>query len=371
MPSAANTPQMVQAHNLMQEGVAQGVFPGGVLCVQVNQQTVFHEAYGLADIYNQAPMTIDTVFDLASLTKPLATAPAIMSLFDNGRLSPENTLGDILPVFNKTDKQTITIDQLLCHTSGLPAHKEYYTVLAGLAANERRAKLLQLLAEEPLAAEPGQTVIYSDLGYMALRGIIEAVTQKRMDRFVQGVLYKPLGLTDLFFIDRYAEPTSNPGRMFAATENCRRRNALLKGLVHDDNAYEAGGIDGQAGLFGTTAAVNTLLSEFLATYHNNPAHGLLSKNAVNHLLEEQNQTRRTWGFDMPATTGSSAGRFFPPDSVGHLGFTGTSFWMDVQRQITVLLFTNRIHPDRRNEAIKTFRPQLHDAVMQSILSDKI
>lgn len=367
MPASANHIQdMARAHTLMQAGVAQGVFPGGVLWVQVAGQSVFHKAYGLADIYSQTPMTTDTVFDLASLTKALATAPAMMHLFDAGRLAPGDTLGDMLPLFKGTDKQGITIDQLLCHTAGLPAHRKYYTVLAECPENMRRAHLLELLAAEPLIAAPGQTVLYSDLGFMVLRGIIEAVSEERLDQFIRRVLYEPLDLSNLFFIDLFsgsARPEAKTRQQIAATENCPRRKRLLKGAVHDDNAYETGGIDGQAGLFGTTAAVGALLNEFLAAYHGEPNHGLLSKSAMAGMLEEQSQTRRTWGFDMPSATGSSAGKFFPADSVGHLGFTGTSFWVDVKRRIAVLLFTNRIHPDRNNEAIRAFRPKLHDAVM--------
>ncbi len=358
--------------DLMQEGVRQGVFPGGVLYVRAGSQVLFHEACGLADIYKNQPMTTETVFDLASLTKPLATAPAIMKLIDDGALKPGDRLKNVLPLFCNTDKQDITIAQLLAHTSGFPAHQPYYQTLSKLPESERRSELLQLLAAETLAHPPGEKIVYSDLGYMVLRGIVEAITKTRLDHFVSKALYRPLGLADLFFVDRFsAQPKGI--KAFAATEFCPRRKTLIKGTVHDDNAYDVGGIDGQAGLFGTTTAVSAFLCELLAIYRGQNAVGILSRKSVFRMLEVQTRpdqakssgsAGRTWGFDMPDVENSSAGRFFSPTSVGHLGFTGSSFWIDVARNIIVLLFTNRVHPHRDNDAIKSFRPRIHDAVMK-------
>ncbi len=361
---------VTRVQTLMQEGVRKGVFPGAVLYVGIGERVVLHQAYGLADITSDQPMTVNTVFDLASLTKPLATAPAVIKLFDAGWLSPQDALGSVLPLFAGIDRKNINIANLLCHTAGFPSHKPFYHDLSCLPPGpERRETLLRMVAAEPLVCLPGQNVIYSDLGYITLRGVVEAVTRERLDRFAARILYQPLGLSDLFFVDRYNR-RSRDDREFAATEFCSRRRILLKGEVHDDNAYEAGGVDGQAGLFGTAQSVAGLLAELLSVYHGGERQYLLNRQWAAGMLEQQGQTGRTWGFDMPAAGGSAAGRFFSPTSIGHLGFTGTSVWVDVPRKIIVVLLTNRVHPDRHNEAIRAFRPRLHDAVMSAVLSEQ-
>ncbi|MDY6823384.1 MAG: serine hydrolase [Thermodesulfobacteriota bacterium] len=356
---------------MMRVAVADGIFPGGVLCVSCRGRIVFHEAYGLADIYTKTPVTTETVFDLASLTKPIATAPAVMRLVTEGEVSVTDPIGGRLPGFSETDKHRITIAQLLCHCSGLPAHREFFYDLARLPAGERRAALTERLVATKLVYPPGERVLYSDLGYMVLRCIVEAVSGHRLDMFVEDKVYRPLGITGLFFVPLHETESRAEGidkGRFAATEDCPRRGFVVKGVVHDDNAYEAGGVDGHAGLFGTTAAVHAMMTELLAIYRKTSYDGTISHDAVKHMLEPQLQTRRTFGFDTPDAYASSAGTRFSGHTVGHLGFTGTSVWMDVARDIVVVLLTNRVHPNRKNEAIRDFRPALHDAVMD-VLTD--
>ena len=354
---------------IMRQAVDRGVFPGGVLYVQAENRVLFHEAFGEADIYARQPMTPDTVFDLASLTKPLATAPAVLKLVQAGMLGLDDNLGDILPVFRDTDKHRITPAQLLLHTSGLPAHREYFRILAGLPRWQRGDALLRLLAAEPPESEPGKKQIYSDPGYMILKYIVETVSGKRLDDFVHDTLYLPLGISGLFFIDlenRGISPGIPPEALYAATENCPRRRCLVKAMVHDDNAYESGGIAGQAGLFGTTGAVARLMKTMLDIYHGQTTTDVLSREIVGLMLTTRPGTSRTYGFDTPDMNNSSAGRMFSQTSVGHLGFTGVSMWLDLSRDILILLFTNRIHPDRNNIKIKEFRPLIHDSVMKAI-----
>lgn len=353
----------------MQQGVARGVFPGGVLYVRADNRLWFHEAYGEADIFTHQAMTRDTVFDLASLTKPLATAPAVLKLVRAGRLTINDQLGDILAEFHKTDKHDITLAQLLEHTSGLPAHRDYFLTLAGLAREKRDGAMLRMLVKEPLEYAPGKKQVYSDLGYMVLKYVVEAVSKKRLDIFVHDELYVPLDIDDLFFINLDSSLTSAAAfsnGQFAATEDCPRRRRLIKGMVHDDNAYEAGGIGGQAGLFGTTAAVAFFLNELLSIYRGEKAIDILSRETVKLMMEPRPGSKRTCGFDTPDRENSSAGSMFSRTAVGHLGFTGVSIWLDIISGVMILLFTNRIHPHRNNDAIKKFRPLLHDAVMAEL-----
>ncbi|MGD9009434.1 MAG: serine hydrolase, partial [Desulfobacteraceae bacterium] len=167
-----------------------------------------------------------------------------------------------------------------------------------------------------------------------------------------------------FFVDRRS-PAKKSGR-FAATELCPWRGRLLKGRVHDDNAYAMGGIGGHAGLFSTAAAVFHVVQALLDVDAGSHRHSPFEKDCIQTFLKRQSLGRFALGFDTPSSEGSSAGRFFSRYSVGHLGYSGTSFWMDRQKAVIVVLLTNRVHPTRFNPGIKAFRPQLHDAVMAAL-----
>ncbi len=362
----------------MREGLAQGVFPGAVLHVRAAGEVRLLEAWGHANIFSGQAMTPGTVFDLASLTKPLATAPAVLKLTQEGRPGLEDRLGDILPDFSHLDKHEITLADLLRHRSGYPAHREYFRTLAAIPWSQRKAALSRLLAAEPLAYPPGQKTVYSDLGYMVLRQVVETVSRQRLDCFVRQAIYEPLGVEGLFFPGRPHSAASMAARVgadFAATEQCPRRKLLLQGLVHDDNAYEIGGIDGQAGLFGTVTAVARFLEVLLEIYDDNyqeqyqgqQKQAVFTSETVRSLLIPRHKGQRPLGFDVPEESCSSSGTLFSKLSAGHLGFTGTSMWLDIPRRVMVLLFTNRVHPDRSRDAIKFFRPELHQAVMEDLL----
>lgn len=355
---------MQRVDTLMQQAVNNKVFPGAVLLVSQKDAVVFHEAYGVADLGTRRTVTHATVFDLASLTKPLATALAVMMLIRQNRLGLGQHLGAVLPAFGPTDKSAIKIYHLLVHNSGLPDYRPYYEELERLSPDQRRDALHKLLVKEPLLHPIGARVLYSDLGFMILAWLIEYIYGDRLDRFVSENVYKPLGLDNLFFAGRNGRQSRH---MFAATEQCPWRKRLLVGQVHDENAYVMGGVQGHAGLFGTAAAVQKLLFELLSVYHGDPAHDLFQPDLVRLFFKRLPDCDRVLGFDTPALKNSSAGSYFSANTVGHLGFTGTSFWMDLDRWIMVILFTNRIHPTRENETIKEFRPILHDEVMRGLL----
>jgi len=348
---------------MMRRAVSRGVFPGAVLLISANRSILFHQCYGEADMFSRRPVTLDTVFDLASLTKPLATALAVMKLVACNQLSLDRPLGSVLPAFNRTDRSGITVRHLLDHTSGLPDYRPYYKKLSKLPFRRSRAVLTDLLGREPLAYPVGGKTLYSDLGFMALARMVEKISGDRLDRFVAREIYRPLGLTDLFFVDLDAP---RPHKAFAATEKCPWRGKLLCGEVHDDNAWSVGGIDGHAGLFGTAAGLHQLLSELLAAYHGESDNRVLPGELVRVFLSAAPGRERTPGFDTPSAVDSSSGRYFSRNSVGHLGFTGPSFWMDLDQNVMIILLTNRVHPSRENTGIKDFRPKLHDRVMESM-----
>jgi len=356
---------MQHVDTLMQQAVTDQVFPGAVLLVSREGSLVLHKAYGVADRTTRRPVTRETFFDLASLTKPLATTLALMILVQQNRLGLEQHLGDVLPAFGAVEKSVIKINQLLYHNSGLPDYRPYYTDLERLPFGQRKEALHRLLVKEPLLHPIGDRVLYSDIGFMILAWLIEEIYGDRLDRIVSGSVYEPLGLEDLFFAGLNGP---HPRELFAATEHCPWRNRLMVGQVHDENAYVVGGVQGHAGLFGTAAAVQMLLLELLSAYHGDPPHKLFHTDLVRLFFKRLPDTDRALGFDMPAAKHSSSGSFFSENTVGHLGYTGTSFWMDLNRSIIVILLTNRIHPSRANEALKEFRPILHDDVMQRLLN---
>lgn len=357
------TATMNPVDSLMQQAVADRIFPGGVLHVSKNLSVRMFKAYGRADIYAGRKMTRETIFDLASLTKPLATTPAVMKLIQAGKLKLDDTLGRILPPFQKIDKASISIRQLLAHDSGLPDYRPYFETLRNVSPEKRQEKLRRLLLEEPLLYPPGRQTLYSDLGFMILEWVVESVTRQRLDRFVTETIFTPLSLKNLYFIDLAADRRVTE---FAATERCPWRGILLKGAVHDDNAFVMGGIAGHAGLFGTARDVYGLLATLLAVYQGRQKTSIFRPAIVRAFLDRPPNAERALGFDAPAATGASCGRYFSKKSVGHLGFTGTSFWMDLERSIIIILLTNRVHPSRDNIRIRAFRPVIHDAVMECL-----
>ncbi len=349
-------------NQLMQQGLREHVFPGAVLLVGRGEKLLLFEAYGKADLFSGRTMTRDTVFDLASLTKPLATALAVARLVDLGRIAFDGTVADYLPDLRGSDKAAITVRQLLSHCSGLPAHRRFYMVLKAISPDQRHQHVLDLLKQTPLETVPGTTRCYSDLGFMLLCRLVETLSGSPMDRFLAAEVYTPMGLRDLFFIDLASG--RRPQREYAATELCPLRKRLLVGEVHDDNAWYAGGIDGQAGLFGTAEAVFRLLRRLVTGFRGQGTSHLFSHDVLLEMLSGSESDSSLLGFDRPSGEDSSAGRYFSSNSIGHLGYTGTSFWMDLEKEMCVILLTNRVHPSRWNQQLRQFRPLVHDRIME-------
>ena len=347
---------------MMRQAVKDRVFPGGVLLVSRDDRIEFFEAYGHADLFSGASVNRDTLYDLASLTKPLATTLAVMQLIQASRLSLDQPAVSVLPRFHDPLMSQITIRQLLAHSSGLADYHPYYLDLRWFPLEERKAQLEKMLVREHLVGVPGRQVLYSDIGFMLLRWIIETISGQRLDHFLFDSLYHPLGLDRLFFIELNRQRCDDN---IAATELCTWRNALLKGKVHDDNAYIAGGIDGHAGLFGSAAEVARLISVLLSDYRGQSDRPFFNSDLIRVFWSRQTSSGRALGFDMPSNNGASCGRFFSEASVGHLGYTGTSFWIDPQRSIFIVLLTNRVHPSRYNVGIRRFRPRIHNEIMSN------
>jgi serine-type D-Ala-D-Ala carboxypeptidase len=354
----------IEIDNLMVEAIKKFIFPGAVLLFSKSGKILFHKAYGIGNIFSCRPVSQHTLFDLASLTKPLATATSIMVLVREKKLTLESQLGQIISEFKNSEMNEIRIENLLSHTSGLPDYYPFFKVLEKYPFYERKTKLRKLLLNVPLKNPIDHIILYSDLGFMILSWVIEQSTGCRIDKFVYDEIFKPIGLENLFYQDLYKKKKNAE---FAATEICSWRKMLIEGVVHDENAFAVGGIEGHAGLFGTAENIHRLLKHIIDIYSDDSFKGLFPAHLVRIFFQRFNDFNRSLGFDRPSEENSSSGHLFSHDTVGHLGFTGTSFWMDLQRSIIIILLTNRIHPDRKNEKIKNFRPVLHDAIMSKIL----
>ncbi len=355
----------------VEDAVSKGVFPGAVLLCALDHGIVFHEAFGMADLFENRKMQKHSIFDLASLTKPLATTLALAKLMEKGKLSLDQQIGTILAEFQNSDKARITIDMLLRHRSGFPAHRHYYLDILH-SGKEPRSYLRDLLTKEPLESGIGEKEVYSDLGFMVLAWIIERVSGQRLDRFVAREIYAPLGLDRLFFVELIPEneKTKIYRGQFAATQHCPRRKRVLRGEVDDDNAHAVGGIEGHAGLFGDALSVYRLCSEILTVLQGKPS-TLPAPDIIKRFVKKDKGFDRVDGFDTPSKQESSSGRFFSDSSIGHLGFTGTSFWIDPIGGWIIVLLTNRVHPSRSGEGIKEFRPRIHDMIRGEIMENNI
>lgn len=255
-------------------------------------------------------MTKDTIFDLASLTKPLATTLAVIKLIQDSELELDQLLESVIPEFKNTDKGLIKIKHLLGHNSGLPDYRPYYKELCQLSPDERNVALKSFLVNESLICPVGSQMLYSDLGFMILGWLVENVSGKSLDRFVTEQIYKPLCLEHLFFVKNFLCPFPqhenfqknysagrddlSQQRNFAATEHCPWRDIVLEGAVHDDNAYVTGGIQGHAGLFGTAGDIGSLLSELLATFQGHCSNFVFERDVLNVFLNAMKIRAGPW-----------------------------------------------------------------------------
>ena len=310
---------MKRVDRLMHQAVEDRIFPGGVLLVSREDRIVFFEAYGRADLFSGEPATKETIYDLASLTKPLATTLAVMRLIQDSRLSLDQPLVSVLPCFQGPLMDRVTIRQLLSHSSGLADYRPYYLSLRHFPLKERKERLETLLTRERLLCAPGRQVLYSDLGFMILRWVVETLSGKRLDHFVSEYLYNPLGLERLFFIDLNQQARLDH---FAATELCDWRNTLLKGKVHDDNAFVMGGIDGHAGLFGSAADVARLISVLISDYRGQSGRSFLIRAWFGSSGPGRRRLEGRWGLTCLRTKAPVAVNIFPETPWGIWGIPG-------------------------------------------------
>ncbi len=364
----------------IQTGIYEKTFSAAA-CIASVGGTVFHR--GIYGTPTQPPpvrkLGFDALFDLASLTKPLASGLGALLLASRNRIDLNASVAKTLPEFRDKRFERMSIDMLLDHTSGLPAQRSFWKDIqeaeAPLPEKQRtlgtQAALpafRRAVAEATLENDPGTKVVYSDVGFMALGWIIENIVGQPLDTFLEREVYKPLGLADdLFFIrlDDMRRRQRLSKRVFAATEDCPWRGKVLQGEVHDPNAWGAGGVAGHAGLFGTVDAVWQLTRTLWASYKGEERTFL--GGTVRRFWTRSRRvpgSTRTLAWDTPTAHGSSAGKRFSLTSVGHLGFTGCSIWIDLSTDIIGVVLTNAAHPspEGKKEAMAKFRPRVYELI---------
>lgn len=327
-------------------------------------EVVALDAVGRFTYQDDSPeVTAETIFDLASVTKVLATTSAAMLLFDRGVLDLETPLGEILPgfVIGRTPgsgKERVTLRMLLAHSSGLPAYGRLFEQHTSASA------LLRACLQMPLETAPGTRAEYSDIGFILLGKALEMLAGDHLARYVEREVLGPLEITRTLYC-----PPASLRRLIPPTENDTSfRKRIIQGEVHDEHAYLLGGCGGHAGLFSNALDVLTFAACILAEGRTIRGLELFHSRTVQLFRNRQSEppgTSRALGWDTP-TTPSSSGKYFSPSSIGHLGYAGTSLWLDPQRQLAVVLLTNRTWPDRTAKAIQQVRPAFHDAVSTAL-----
>jgi len=356
---------------LCSEAVSAGVVPGAVVLVSADGRTVFHEAFGLRQrVPVPLDATVDTIYDVASVTKAVVTSVLAMQAVGSGTLRLEDAVVTHLPEFTGEGKSLVTVRHLLSHASGLPAHRPFYErVPPGPSESQRRLEIFMAAAREPLTAPPGARSVYTDLGFILLGWILERLGGARMDRQAQRTIFQPLGLTATAFapVDSAAPwPEASP---IAATEHCPVRERMVVGQVHDLNALALGGVAGHAGLFSTASDLAALARALRAAWHGDAGAAGVERDVIREFWRPAGVPDSNWrlGWDGPAARDSQAGALIARAAVGHLGFTGCSLWIDPASDRFVVLLSNRIHPTVRDDPrFRAFRPALHDAAFAAL-----
>jgi CubicO group peptidase (beta-lactamase class C family) len=346
--------------SVMNAAIADHATPGATVAIARRGRLVVLRGYGHSDWAPNAPRATDsTLYDMASLTKVVATTTAAMILEDEGKLDIDRTVASYLPQYDVPDKRTITLRMLLTHASGIKSNFPLWKDAKG------REQYFAGMVTFPLVRAPGSAVEYTDWNMVLMQFVIEKITGQTLDQFVQARVFGPLGLRDT----QYNPPASLKPRI-APTETEDFRGGQVWGIVHDETAGALGGVSGNAGLFSSARD----LAVFVQMLLNGGSYGgvqLIKPSTVARWTARQRaDASRALGWDTPSAN-SSAGRFFSFRSFGHTGFTGTSIWADPEKELFVVLLTNRVNPTRDNQKIGPLRRAVADLVQQSVLDSPL
>lgn len=367
---------------LLRQGVEEEVFPGAVLQVQHRGDVTFSEAIGHrtypSDGNPSSAIKLDTVFDVAGITGSVVTTSLIMKLFEGRKLRLDDRVSRYVQGFGVNGKSVITIQDLLGATSGLIAWAPFFEELVRLNSGSRMGMLTSRGAKEyvynvinrsQLKYQPRSRQIYSDVGLIVLGQVIEILTGMSLDKAAQKLLFQPLGMKSSSYIDlslvkrRGIQPVLD---LIAPTEDCPWRKRVLCGEVHDDNAWAMGGVAGHCGVFSTAADLGVFAAELLRCYRGGGSffrpqtvRGFLARPEANFDLTH------TLGWELPNRDNGFTEVGFGENAVGVTGFTGCALWLDPDKDLAVVLMSNRIHPNRSNRKIFGFRQELFRTVLSA------
>ncbi|RAP75565.1 serine hydrolase [Paenibacillus montanisoli] len=342
------------AWQLLDSEVEQGGIPGGTVLVLRRGMTAMHAAgYSLIDGQTRISATSDTVYDCASLTKVVVTLPLILQLVVQGKLAHGDKVSAYFPAFSANGKGEVTVRQLLTHTSGMAAHRDFYS--HGLAPDD----IMAAICAEPLVCEPATKVVYSCLGYIVLGRLVSRLLGMTLDKAAETCLFRPLGMFNSCF-----NPPEPWKPRIAATEYDPELGTFRWGRVHDENAFALGGVSGNAGLFSTAADLASYAAIWL-----DRSGSMFSRAAVEAAVCNDTAhlggAARGLGWVLHGDPMDASGDLFSPRSFGHTGFTGTSLWIDPARDLAVILLTNRVHFGR-DKSIAGLRARMHNAIAASL-----
>ena len=372
--------KLARVDRALDKAIEASEIPGAVVLARMQRDGEVLEhcsVRGLAVVRpERLPMTRETLFDLASLTKPVATTTALLWLVHEGAVDLDAPVSKYLPEFSEREKDAVTVRHLLTHSSGLKPWRPFHELLLAkekktgerwLGTPAAREFILGRVLRSGLVHEPGAAAVYGDLDFIALGALVEAVSKQRLDDFVRARVAGPLGLSETFFVP-LGEGGGMPDalrRRTAATENCPWRERILWGEVHDPNAWAMGGVAGHAGLFASADDLLRFAQTWLDVWHGRsdalPREPLRRFATRQHLPEKSDWAL---GWDTPTAGASSSGRYFSAHSIGHLGFTGTSLWIDLEREAIVVMLTNRVHLVAKRSRFE-LRPIVHDLVREA------
>lgn len=342
--------------SLIELAIKDSVFPGCVLLIAKDGKILHHKAFGhLSYDLNSRPVEDNTIYDLASLTKVIATTTATMLLMSRGLIEIEKPVQFYLPEFKGKNKEKVLVKNLLLHNSGLPAYKRFYTFC------KSEEEVINDILRTELEYEPGSKTIYSDLGMIFIGKIIESITNQSLDEFCKKEIFNPPGMINTFF-----KPPRELLNRIAPTElDNYWRMKLIHGEVHDETASLLNGVAGHAGLFSTAKDVSILLQMLLQNGYYQGKQFIDSAIVKKFTTRFSENSSRAFGWDTKSDQ-NSAGSLMSSNSFGHTGFTGTSCWVDKDRNLIIVLLSNRVHPTRENTKIISFRPLIHNKIIKTI-----
>ena len=375
MKRAAVRRKLERVERTIQKAIGAGELPGAVALARMGPELRYELAVGAAVLAPERhEARPETIYDLASLTKVMATAAACMLLVAERKLSLDQRVGEILPHFSTPPKEKITLRHLLTHSSGLRPWRAYHADLRErelrrgetlLATRVGREAIVDRVLRSAPLHEPGEAAIYSDLGFIVLGELIERVSGEPLDSFCARRVYEPLGMRHTRF---HPVPFAGARADCAATEMCEWREKIVWGEVHDPNAWAMGGVAGHAGLFGTAADVMRFADEMLAADQGR-SEVFEQETAQEFFRRQEIAEGSDWalGWSTPTAGRSTSGAHFSPRSIGHTGFTGTSLWIDLERDMVVVLLSNRVHQIAKRSRFE-LRPRVHDLIWEAFLA---